>query len=635
VTLTSNTQTPAPAARQLAAEPLLRLGPVTRPLAVLTQEPTLAALLKKLAEGRHEVLAAASEVDLSTTLMTHHPGVALIDCAAAASSIAALTERLANQFPDLVLIVAGSVEEQGRLARQITDGSVHRFLHKPFSEQRLRLFVDAAWRRHSEGALPALNAPVRRAPQARRGRPWWLIPLALAAIAAPIVWFNLPVSSPEHAHTPALTAPAQRAGEDALESLLARAHQALEAGRLTVPAEASAAALYRAALVRAPQDARAQAGLNEVVARLLSQAEGELNSHQLEAAQQLVDQARGVSPDNPRVAFVAAQLAAQRDHAAVGKAQASALAQQQLATRVTEYLDRAREALERGALIEPAEDNARVDIESAHALAPDDPNVAALQEDLRTHLEAAARAALADKNPDLADKWASACQDAGADPARVAALREDAQELRLTAQRDALAPVAASFNQRLEQGRVMDPPEDSARTYLAKLVAADPSGNVTQLAHTAYNTRVLEEAKNALKAQDFAAAHRWLAEARAAGADASASGALDTALNAAEQAAHDASSYVTESSLTRTRYVPPTFPDIARARGIDGWVDLQFVVGTDGTVSDVAVVGAQPVGVFEQSALDAVRHWRYQPVQRDGHSVSQRVRVHVRFAVQK
>jgi protein TonB len=64
-------------------------------------------------------------------------------------------------------------------------------------------------------------------------------------------------------------------------------------------------------------------------------------------------------------------------------------------------------------------------------------------------------------------------------------------------------------------------------------------------------------------------------------------------------------------------------------------VDLQFLVGSDGAVSDVAVVGAQPVGVFEPAALDAVRHWRYQPPLRDGHAVSQRARVRLRFTVQR
>jgi TonB family protein len=58
------------------------------------------------------------------------------------------------------------------------------------------------------------------------------------------------------------------------------------------------------------------------------------------------------------------------------------------------------------------------------------------------------------------------------------------------------------------------------------------------------------------------------------------------------------------------------------------------VVGSDGAVSDVAVVGAQPAGIFEQAALDAVRRWRYQPVMQDGHAVSQRARVRLRFTVQ-
>ena len=85
----------------------------------------------------------------------------------------------------------------------------------------------------------------------------------------------------------------------------------------------------------------------------------------------------------------------------------------------------------------------------------------------------------------------------------------------------------------------------------------------------------------------------------------------------------------------RTHYLAPQFPDVARARGIDGWVDLQFVVAIDGAVSDVRGVGAEPAGIFEQAALDSVRRWRYQPVVRDGHAVSQGARVRLRFTLQR
>ena len=67
---------------------------------------------------------------------------------------------------------------------------------------------------------------------------------------------------------------------------------------------------------------------------------------------------------------------------------------------------------------------------------------------------------------------------------------------------------------------------------------------------------------------------------------------------------------------------------------MEGWVDVTFLVNADGTVSEAAIVGAQPVGIFEQSALEAVRRWRYQPVMHDGAPVTQHARVRLRFAVQ-
>ena len=159
-----------------------------------------------------------------------------------------------------------------------------------------------------------------------------------------------------------------------------------------------------------------------------------------------------------------------------------------------------------------------------------------------------------------------------------------------------------------------------------------PAAPATQRARTAYGARALEEGRHALAAGDYEATRRWAAEARAAGvADA---GQLEAAIAAAQDEARPADSVVSESTLARTTYLAPEFPLVARERNIQGWVDLEFLVGSDGAVSDLTVSAAQPVGVFEQAALDAVRHWRYRPVLRDGHAVSQRARVRVRFAVQ-
>jgi len=635
------------------------------PLIALTRDARLVVTLKKVTAPAHPVLPVGSEVDLSKALLAHQAGVLVIDCVAVASTVTQLIDRIHAQFPELVLIVAGSANEQGMLAAQITDGSVHRFLHRPVSEQRVRLFVEAAWRRHAEGgAVPqATSAP--RPP--RRGRATLILLglAALAGVAAPLAWRALHEQQ-ETPHAPAAAATGIASDDAALESLLARADKALAAGALVAPSTENAAELYREALKRNGRDPRAVHGLEQVIDRLLASAETELQQQHLDAAQQLTEQARAIGPDHARVAFLAAQIGAQRESAVLNKAQRAAaggdvagalatledaahgehrstlveearaqLAQKQLDSRVTDYLSRGRAALARDALLAPPQDNARFYIEAARALAPGDTAVQQAVQELIARLKGEAREALGAKKDEQAELLITAAAGLGADPTEVSALRGEAQQLRSASRSEELTRLSATFNERLEHGALLDPATDSAHFYLTQLMQQAADDPATQRARSAYGARVLDEARNALRAQDFPGTRRWLAEARAASADAAAISRLEAALTVAQDEAQQATAFVDASSLTRTRYVAPQFPDVARARGIDGWVDLQFVVGTDGAVGDVAVVGAQPVGIFEQAALDAVRHWRYQPVLHDGQAVSQHARVRLRFTVQQ
>jgi len=43
-------------------------------------------------------------------------------------------------------------------------------------------------------------------------------------------------------------------------------------------------------------------------------------------------------------------------------------------------------------------------------------------------------------------------------------------------------------------------------------------------------------------------------------------------------------------------------------------VQVEFTVGTDGSVSGARVVRATPPRVFDREALAAVKRWRFQPV---------------------
>jgi protein TonB len=59
--------------------------------------------------------------------------------------------------------------------------------------------------------------------------------------------------------------------------------------------------------------------------------------------------------------------------------------------------------------------------------------------------------------------------------------------------------------------------------------------------------------------------------------------------------------------------VPPEYPPREAARGIEGWVKVQFSITAIGTVRDAIVVDAEPKGSFDDAALKAIARWRYNP----------------------
>jgi protein TonB len=79
------------------------------------------------------------------------------------------------------------------------------------------------------------------------------------------------------------------------------------------------------------------------------------------------------------------------------------------------------------------------------------------------------------------------------------------------------------------------------------------------------------------------------------------------------------------------RSVPVEHPSQAMQRGLEGWVDLEFVVDRNGQPQNLAVVQASPPGRFDAAALAAVEQYRYAPFERDGRVYERRLRLRVRF----
>lgn len=75
----------------------------------------------------------------------------------------------------------------------------------------------------------------------------------------------------------------------------------------------------------------------------------------------------------------------------------------------------------------------------------------------------------------------------------------------------------------------------------------------------------------------------------------------------------------------------PNYPPLAKAARVQGSVVLQAVIGKDGRVENLKVVSGHPMLV--QSALDAVRQWRYRPYLLNGEPVEVDTTITVNFTL--
>jgi TonB family protein len=66
------------------------------------------------------------------------------------------------------------------------------------------------------------------------------------------------------------------------------------------------------------------------------------------------------------------------------------------------------------------------------------------------------------------------------------------------------------------------------------------------------------------------------------------------------------------NSLNLIKRVEPVYPQIMRSARMTGTVVLDAVIHADGTIGDVKV-GQTTTAAFSQSAIDAVKQWRYAP----------------------
>ena len=77
--------------------------------------------------------------------------------------------------------------------------------------------------------------------------------------------------------------------------------------------------------------------------------------------------------------------------------------------------------------------------------------------------------------------------------------------------------------------------------------------------------------------------------------------------------------------------VPPFYPPIAKKARVQGTVVIHAIIGKDGTVNSPTIVSGPEM--LRQSALDAVRQWKYQPYLLNGTPVEVETTLSIDFAL--
>lgn len=199
----------------------------------------------------------------------------------------------------------------------------------------------------------------------------------------------------------------------------------------------------------------------------------------------------------------------------------------------------------------------------------------------------------------------SISRDDFAEATRLAALLERAEP-----QHPALARLKASIDSRKEavaqraaQQEVTAEQQATRQAELERQRLVDQKQQQELAARALQERQATEQAASAAAATAAADAEKRAAEQRAAQA------ARPAAPPPAPRAARP-----TAADLRPLSTPAPSYPPEAMRAGTAGEVQVEFTVGTDGSVTAARVVNSTPRRVFDRAALDAVQRWRFQPV---------------------
>jgi TonB family protein len=601
------------------------------------------------------------------------------------SDVRAVVDKVHAAAPRAVAVVFVEAAAERELGAALRGSKVFAVLPTPIDVRKTQAVLEGAIAEalaNSAGAVStaaapaALNvgafrpeaAPARAATGGRRWILWAaLAGTAMAAAATGGWWYfthdhKAPASA---AVTPASipatvsVSPAAPAVADTsivhgkVDELLEKARLAMHERRFTEPAGDNALLYYRSAAAADPGSSEAHDGLQRVATVLAGRFDEALNGGHFDEAAAVLTNFKAAAPGDARgsaleLRLYAAQIAraladGNLDRAAAVLHQAqqspavpaeqvarwrSDIARRQEDTKVQHLAGLIEDRIHDGRLLD-GDDSARAYLRQLEATAPANLSTQRAGRNLLTACLGKAReAALARSSADE-QRWLDAARALGAKPADIAALQREVAGARRKAAQAESEHTAQLVRDSLRDGRLTDPAQSSAAFYLTQLQSSDPgNASLPDLSHQ-LATALVTRARAAVDAgkpadADLAQAQHWGADPR----DLQAVQQLQAKAKAASAALDPAT---LAASLKRVRYTQPDYPQSALTQRVSGAVTLEYIVDARGAPRDIHVIEATPPGVFDQAAINSVKHWRYAPMIVNGAAVEVPVRARMRF----
>jgi protein TonB len=439
----------------------------------------------------------------------------------------------------------------------------------------------------------------------------------------------------------ASSAPAAPAAS--LDEVLERARLAMDERRYIEPAKNNALEYFRQVLVLEPKNAEATEGLKRLGGLLIARARTALDERRFDNALAELEAARSIDPSDQRLVEVDARLDSMRAQTALAQIQATLSAQNferaqtlldaaqkdallppaQLA-QLSKDLDSKRRAvtigrfaaqaearLSSGRLVTPNDESAKDSIASLREAGASADLVNRLNNDLNQRLLAAARDAASKGDQAGMQAMLNAAKDNGISAAALNAAQRDIAAAAQKQQRtnDDIARFAKAAQDRLASGNLLTPANDSAVSNAERLRLLDVRNATTVQVVRDVRARLVSEARARVASGKGAEAGAFLDAAEGLGGDADLADLRASVANA-QAAAATAAAAPKLPPLKMTRPPRPKYP--ASAKGVEGWVRVEFYVSPQGRTERVRVMSSEPAGLFDAAAISAMEGARFE-----------------------